>query len=181
MSATLNTNVVYDYVWLVNANGSVDKLDLTGTAVTGAVGIAGTASTRGGVAFDSTGDVWSVTSANNILNFVVTAGTGATAYSGGGLSTPVFVAVDGAGMIWAANSGNDSVSEFTNAGVAQSGTSGYGSSTLSGPSQVNIDNTGGVWGSNKTGSSLTHIFGAATPVISPTAAAVTNGTTGQKP
>ena len=110
MSATLNTNVVYDYVWLVNANGSVDKLDLTGTAVTGAVGIAGTASTRGGVAFDSTGDVWSVTSANNILNFVVTAGTGATAYSGGGLSTPVFVAVDGAGMIWAANSGNDSVS-----------------------------------------------------------------------
>jgi hypothetical protein len=176
------TNIVVDdFIWLVGANGATAKLSETASeqAVTTT---SNTTGAFGGVAFDSTGNAWSVTSGSNSLLETTKADGSPTTFAGtGGLSTPVSVAVDGAGMIWVANSGNNSVSEFTNAGVAQSGTSGYGSSTLSGPSQVNIDNTGGVWVSNKTGSSLTHIFGAATPVISPTAAAVTNGTTGQKP
>jgi len=181
ISGSQTNIVVDDFIWLVGANGATAKLSET-AAEQAVTNTANTAGTYGGVAFDSTGNAWSVTSGTNALLMTSKADGSPTTFTGtGGLSTPVSVAVDGAGMIWVANSGNNSVSEFTNAGVAQSGTSGYGSSTLSGPSQVNIDNTGGVWVSNKTGSSLTHIFGAATPVISPTAAAVTNGTTGQKP
>jgi sugar lactone lactonase YvrE len=178
--------VVGDYIWLLNANGTTSKLGESGSSVTNS-GFTGGTSAHGGLAFDASGNVWSVTSASNSLVFSTNSGATPTTYSGGGLSTPSGLAVDGAGSIWVANSGNNSVSEFLNTGAAQSGTSGYvasGSSTtttLSGPSSVVIDATGGVWVTNKTGSSLTHILGAATPVVTPLSHAVSAGTLGVEP
>jgi sugar lactone lactonase YvrE len=178
--------VVGDYIWLLNANGTTSKLGESGSSVTNS-GFTGGNSAHGGLAFDASGNVWSVTSSSNSLVFSTNSGATPTTYSGGGLSTPTALAVDGAGSIWVANSGNNSVSEFLNTGVAQSGTSGYvasGSSTtttLSGPSSVVIDATGGVWVTNKTGSSLTHILGVATPVVTPLSKAVSAGTLGVEP
>jgi streptogramin lyase len=178
--------VVGDYIWLLNANGTTSKLGESGSSVTNS-GFTGGNSAHGGLAFDASGNVWSVTSSSNSLVFSTNSGATPTTYSGGGLSTPTALAVDGAGSIWVANSGNNSVSEFLNTGAAQSGTSGYvasGSSTtttLSGPSSVVIDATGGVWVTNKTGSSLTHILGVATPVVTPLSKAVSAGTLGVEP
>jgi sugar lactone lactonase YvrE len=178
--------VVGDYIWLLNATGTTSKLGESGSSV-GSGGASGTSSTRGGLAFDSNGNVWSVTSGSNALVFSTKTGTTPTSYTGGGLSTPTGVSVDGAGSIWIANAGNNSVSEFLNSGTAQSGTSGYSASgsstvtTLSAPSSVVVDATGGVWVTNKTGNSLTHIFGAAIPVVAPLSKAVAAGTVGVEP
>jgi DNA-binding beta-propeller fold protein YncE len=52
---------------------------------------------------------------------------------------------------------------------------------LNAPSGVAIDQTGGVWVTNKSGNTVTHIFGAAAPVVTPLAAATATGTLGTKP
>jgi len=175
--------VVGDYIWVLNATGTTSKLSESGGSVTTS-GSSGGTSTRGGIAFDSSGNVWSVTSGSNSLVFSTNTGATPTTFSGGGLNGPVSIAVDGAGSLWIANSGNNSVSEFLNSGTAQSGTAGYGSSgatALSGPSGVIIDGSGGVWVTNKTGNSLTHIIGVATPVVTPLSTAVSTGSVGVKP
>ena len=135
--------VVDDFVWVLNPNGTLDKLSEAPAEVTGAVGLGGANSSKGGLAFDSLGNVWSVTSGNNTLNFGSKTGTSPASFTGGGLNAPVSVAVDGAGYIWVANSGNNSISEFLNSGTAVSGTAGYGASALSSPSSISIDGTGG--------------------------------------
>jgi hypothetical protein len=164
--------LVGDAIWVLNAAGTLDKLSRTGSQLTSGVGTSGTASSFGGVAFDSAGDVFSVSAGANALAFASYAGGGATSYTGGGLNAPVSVAVDGAGYIWIANSGNNTVSEFTNGRAAMSPSAGYGTSAgLNAPSSVSIDPTGGVWIANRNGNSVTHIFGAATPVATPLAAA----------
>jgi len=168
--------------WLLNSNGTLVKLNSSGGLVMSGVGTSGSTASYGGVAFDSTGDVWSVDSASNSLSYATNGGTAATRYSGGGLSAPVALAVDGAGYIWIANSGNNTVSEFTDGRVAQSPSSGYGAGTaLNAPSAVAIDATGGVWVASKTGNTVTHIFGAATPVATPLSTATATGVLGAKP
>jgi DNA-binding beta-propeller fold protein YncE len=183
ISASETGIVVGDYIWILNATGTTSKIGESGSSVTTS-GFTGGTSSYGGLAFDSNGNVWSVTSGSNSLVFATKTGATPTTYTGGGLSTPVGLAVDGAGSIWIANSGNNSVSEFLNSGTAQSGTSGYGSSgmtALSGPSAVIVDGSGGVWVTNKTGNSVTHILGAATPVVTPLSKAVSTGSVGVKP
>jgi secreted PhoX family phosphatase len=171
---------------VLNAAGTLDKLSRTGSLLTSGVGTSGTAASYGGTAFDSSGNVWSVTSAANSVLFTSKLAVGTATKTGGGLNAPVAVAVDGAGYIWVANSGGNTVSAFTNAGVAQSNSSGYGSSyvtgeALSAPSAVVIDKTGGVWVTNKSGNTVTHIFGAAAPVVTPLSSATATGTLGTKP
>ncbi len=180
ISASETGIVAGDAIWVLNASGTTSELSESGASLTTS-GFSGGTSTRGGLAFDSSGDVWSVTSGSNSLVFSTPSGASPTTYSGGGLSSPVGIAVDGAGSIWVANSGNNSVSEFLNSGTAQSGTAGYGAAALSGPSSILIDGTGGVWVSNKTANSVTHIIGAATPVVTPLSTAVAAGTVGTEP
>ena len=167
--------------WVVSSGATLARLNEAGDSVNTGVGTAGTASTYGGVAFDVTGNVWSVTSANNRLSFNTNTGTTPTNFTGGGLSTPVSIAVDGKGFLWIANSGNNSVSTFNNSGVAQSGTTGVGTASIAAPSAVAIDGTGGVWVTNKSANTVTHLFGAATPTVTPLAVGVANGTLGTTP
>ena len=167
--------------WVVSSGGSLARLNEAGDSVNTGLGTAGTTSTYGGVAFDVTGNVWSVTSANNRLAFNTNAGATPTTFTGGGLSTPVSVAIDGQGFVWVANSGNNSLSTFNNSGMAQSGTTGVGTASTAAPSAVVIDQTGGVWVANRTANTVTHLFGAATPVVRPLALGVANGTLGTTP
>ncbi len=168
-------------VWVVSSGATLARLNEAGDAVNTGTGTAGTTSTYGGVAFDLTGNVWSVTSANNRLAFNSKTGTAATTYAGGGLSTPVSIAVDGSSSLWIANSGNNSVSLFSNAGVAQSATTGLGTASVTAPSAIAIDGTGGVWVTNQSANTVTHLFGAATPVVTPTTVGVAAGTLGTTP
>ncbi len=189
-AATVSNTVTVSpsYVWLLNATGTLDQLATNGTLVTGPVGNTTGAGQSGGVAFDAASNVWSVTSASNALDFVTRTGVSSAVYTGGGLNAPAAVAVDGAGLVWVANSGAGSVSAFTNAGAAITTSPAISATaplfpggTNGSPSSVVIDNTGGVWVANKTSNSVTHIVGAATPVVTPLSGAVTNGTVGVKP
>ena len=155
-------------IWLADNNAQVSGLSQSGGYVTSA-GATGANSTLGGIALDATGGLWSVSSANNVVSYATAGATNATTFAGGGLNAPSAIAVDGAGMIWVANSGNASVSKFNNAGVAvsspgYSATASQASGSAQGlPDSIAIDNTGGVWVTSKTGNSVTHILGAATP------------------
>lgn len=181
IKAILSTTTVDDYVWVLTPAGATSKLQETG-GVIGTTSTANTTATYGAVAFDNSGNAWSVTSGTNALLMSTRGNASPTTFSGtGGLNAPVSVAVDGAGVVWVANSGNSSISVFTNAGVAKSGSTGFATSVLSGPSQLAIDNTGGVWVTNKTGNTITHTFGAATPVTTPQVTAVKNATVGVAP
>jgi hypothetical protein len=173
--------LVGDAVWVLSNGGLVVKLNSQGGSE-----IAGPATnasgTDGGVAIDNSGNVWSVGNGSSTFSFTNSTGSTAVYQGGGGLNAPSSVAVDGAGYIWIANSGGNSVSEFNNSRAAVSPGSGYGSSdNLSAPGSVVIDGAGGVWVANKTGSSVTHIFGVATPVVTPLSTATANGTLGTKP
>jgi hypothetical protein len=172
--------------WLLNANQTLVKLTSTGTLTTTVTGAGSTSATYGAIAFDEAGDVYSVNSAANSLQYTTNNGGTQASYTGGGLSAPVSLAVDGAGYVWIANSGNNTVSEFTDARTAVSPSSGIGASYVTGealnaPSSIAIDQTGGVWVTNKAGNSVTHIFGAAAPVVAPLSSATANGTLGTKP
>jgi hypothetical protein len=180
------TIAVPDGIWVLNADGTLAKLDETGATVASGIGTSGTAATNGGVAFDSSGNVWAVDNAATSVFMTNAAGSSSTSATGGGVNAPSAVAVDGAGYIWVANQTGNTVSAFTNAGQPQSPAGGYGSSYVTGdklnaPSAIVIDSTGGVWVANKTGNSVTHIFGAAAPVVTPVSSATTAGTLGTKP
>jgi len=162
------------------------KLTSTGTLTTTVTGAGSTSATYGAIAFDQAGDVYSVNSAANSLQYTTNNGGTQANYTGGGLNAPVSLAVDGAGYVWIANSGNNTVSEFTDARTAVSPSSGIGASYVTGeamsaPSSIAIDKTGGVWVANKSGNTVTHIFGAAAPVLTPLATGTSNGTLGTKP
>jgi hypothetical protein len=169
-------------VWVLDASGNLSKLSTAGALVSTVTNTSGSAAGNGGVAFDSAGDMYSVSSAANTLLFAVYTGSSSATYTGGGLNVPVSVAVDGAGYVWVANAGNGTVSEFNDARAAMSPAAGYGGSDgLSAPSSVVLDGTGGVWVANKSGNSVTHVFGAGTPVVTPLASATASGALGAKP
>jgi hypothetical protein len=183
-AATADQTVVVNanYVWLVNGAGTVTRASNTGTSPI-TIGAAGNSSAQGGIAFDSAGNSWSVTSGNNQLletNNTATS-VGNSPYSGGGLSNPAAIAVDGEGYLWIANSGSNSVSVFNNSGVPLTGSTGYEYGMLSNPAGIAIDDTGGVWIVNKNGNSVTHVFGAAAPVTTPLSNATSNSILGAKP
>jgi sugar lactone lactonase YvrE len=188
-AATTVTDVVTvssTYVWMVDNDGTLSRLSNIAAAI-GTLGMAGGTSSLGGVAVDNAGNVWSGSSANNSLISTTSAGATPVMHTSSTLNAPSAVAVDGAGYVWVANSGNGSITVFSNSGTAQttsaySATASGAASTVGGtPSSLSIDNTGGVWIANKTGNSVTHIFGAASPVVTPMSTAVTNSTLGSKP
>ena len=180
VSGTQSNINVLDSIWLVNANGTISKLTESGTSVTGPVGISGNTSTLGGVAFDNAGTVWSVSAANNSLNYATKSGTGATTATGGGLNAPTALAIDGIGQIWIANS-NNSISLFSNAAAPLSPNTGFTGGALSSPTGIAIDNSGNLWLSNSANNSVTEFIGAAAPTTSPIATATSNNTQGTRP
>jgi hypothetical protein len=178
--------VVDDYIWLVNSTGTLTKMGETGTVIISPIGTAGPAAGFGGVAFDNSGAIWSVNNGvSGVLHTTNTGGSAAT-YTGGGVNLPVGIAIDGSGQAWVANTDN-TLSVFSNAGGPISPSSGYESATthsaspLNTPSGIAIDSSGTVWVTDKGNGTVTKIFGAATPVVSPSSTGVTNNTLGQKP
>jgi len=178
--------VVDDFVWVLNSTGTLSKMDETGTVILSPVGTAGTTATEGGVAFDSSGGIWSVNNGSSVLLHATKTGGSATPITGGGLNLPVGIAIDGSGASWIANT-NNTLSVFALDGSIVSPATGYQSATahdpsaLNGPTAIAVDGSGSVWITNKGNGTVTKVFGAATPVVSPTSTAVTNDTLGTRP
>ena len=190
-AATLSFQIINFAAWIVNSDGTVSQLNYAG-AVLGTQGTPGGPASAGGIAIDSAGDAWAVTSTANSLVFVSPGpgnNPGATAtstFTGGGLLQPSAVAIDGTGQVWIANGGN-SVSSFSINGAAQSPATGYGATTAAAatpynaPSSIAVDQAGSVWITNSGSNTVTRIFGSAAPVVAPLVTGTSNGTTGTKP
>jgi secreted PhoX family phosphatase len=193
-AATVPFSIINCAVWVVNGNGTVSQLDCLGSAL-GTQGTPGASASAGGIAIDSTGNVWAVTNTSNSLVLVSpvidpdtainTGETTTSTFTGGGLLQPSAVAIDGAGQVWIANGGN-SVSSFSNSGAAQSPATGYGATTAAAttpynaPSSIAVDQAGSVWITNSGSNTVTRIFGSAAPAA-PLVTGVDTDTSGTKP
>ncbi len=172
LGVLLNTN----NVWVANGNGTVSGITNSGTAVTS------TAQSGGGtaIAIDNAGDVWSLNKSGSTVseysNVGILISGGSTV---GGLNAPTALAIDGAGLVWVTNGGTGTLSVLSAPGTAVSATA-YKVS-LSTPSSISIDATGNLWITNTGDNSVTEVFGAATPVTTPTSNAVKNNALAAKP
>lgn len=186
VSASQSGILVGDALWVLSSNGTLNKLNTQGGVSVTSISTPESGQS-GGVAFDSVGDVWSVSNGSSELYKSNSLGTASNSYSPGTyVLGPTALAIDGAGSIWVANYPGNTVSEFSNSGTPLSPGQGYGSSYVGGqamsePSAIAIDKTGGVWVANKYTNTVTHIFGAATPVVTPLSTATTNSTLGTEP
>jgi len=140
-------------IWIVNGNGTLTKLDSTGTAyATSPYSGGGLLSTGDGVAVDASGNVW-VTSGGSPgsvakFNSRGIAQSPSTGYTGG-INEPSAIAIDASGNVWVNNlqdpgtiAGNGDVVELNNASgslmILVGGTTG--------PPQLAIDKSGNTWG-----------------------------------
>lgn len=177
---TLTITGPYPYIWVLNSDSTLAKLAPTGSLVS-SFGSSATASTQGGVAFDASGNIWSVTSGTNALSMLTAPGSAPAIITGGGINKPAAIAIDGAGLIWIANSGGNSVSVYSPTGYFLTGTQGYTLPSTASPSAIAIDSSGAVWIANPGNNTISQIIGAATPVATPLSTQVTNGTLATKP
>lgn len=100
-----------------------------------------------GVAVDASSNVWATDYYGNAVVEYSTSGTllsGATGYTGDGLSAPYMGAFDLSGNFWVPNYQSASLSMFSSTGTpaAGSGTTGAG---LSSPDSVAVDASGNIW------------------------------------
>lgn len=167
---------------LVNSSGS-----LIAHTVPGSLGLAkpspafsipGSAS---GLTFDFAGHIW-VAGATSAMQYDSRANLLAT-YSGGGLggsgNTTAGIAIDGDGKVWIPNT-NGTVTLLGNLGVPISPSTGF-SDGLNAPTGIAIDNAGTVWVANSGNNTVTRIFGAAAPAVTPLSNANYTATFGARP
>ncbi|MFP5226162.1 MAG: hypothetical protein ACLGXA_00930 [Acidobacteriota bacterium] len=196
-------------IWITNSGGvsgtSVARYNSAGTNYAGSpYTIAG----QGPIscAIDSTGQVWTANYGGSLSNVSASSvgrldnsGNNGQNFTGGGVNNTYGgaynIAVDGSGNVWTANLGVDSppatppyngsylggsISEFDKNGNALSPADGflYG---LGKPDGIAIDGSGNVWVVNDGDGTVIELVGAATPVVTPIAAAVKNNQLGTAP
>jgi hypothetical protein len=176
------------YIWSTSSTyGKAVQLNGSSGSVAENVSIASTSSGLYASAVDSSGSVWiSNASANSIIKV---SGTGTVlspsgGYTGGGLNTPYSIAIDGKSNAWVANpasggTGYSSITEFSNTGTPICSSNGFEQTSTLNYYQIAVDGSGDVWVAG-TGS-LTEIIGAATPVVTPLATAVSTSSLGTRP
>lgn len=184
----INTAIAIDTlgnVWTTDLNfGSLDEVSSTGTLKSGFTGY-GSFNNPTALAFDSANHVWVATHGSNVKVLTDT-GTAVGTYTGGGLGLSQGIAIDGANNAWIVNRVSSAtspglLSEFTNGGTALTSSTGYTSSTMLNPNAIAIDESGDVWVTNNNNSTVSEFIGAAAPVMTPLAVAVSNAMLGQRP
>jgi hypothetical protein len=107
------------------------------------------------IAIDGAGDVWlpnSVPGANSVTELAPSGAflSGASGYSGGGMTTPWYLALDTSGNAWVTGASNNVV-EISPTGAILSGSSGFsglntlGNNSINYPTGIAIDGSGDVW------------------------------------
>jgi streptogramin lyase len=173
--------IAIDYqgnVWITDDGlpSGVTDLNNNGSAAAGSPFTGGGTNAPVAIAMDSSGNAWV---ANNPLTgggSVTELDNSGTAYSGspfsvGGINAPGAIAIDGANNVWVANSGASSVTELSNSGTAISPT-GYSGGGVKNGAGIAIDGSGNVWITDNSSNATTELLGAATPAITPVAAAI---------
>jgi len=164
----------------------------------------GTVSTPSGLASGPNG-MWFANRANSTITYLPIAANGtytassqSTYGSSSTTGTPAFLAVDGSGNVWTTDNGQTSpasISELSSAGTALSPSSagtmpfnvmGYSHVGLNTGAGIAIDPSGNVWVANNVASgtdfsSVFELVGAASPTITPIAAALAGAKVGTKP
>jgi hypothetical protein len=151
------------YIWTVNGNGTLTKLDSLGDAYLGSpYAGGGLASTGADMAIDGSGNVWatsggtpgSVSKFNN-RGIPQSPSTGYTS----GIADPSAIAIDGADNIWLYNqktSGN-SVLGYAKLNNANGSVTIAVPGGFSNPQQLAIDGSGDVWASDGSGTEVLEI------------------------
>jgi hypothetical protein len=174
--------LVEDSIIVLNSNSTLVRMTDAGVQTTAFGSANSTTATYGAVAFDNAGDIWAVNNATSAVQEYTRSGATVTVSgsSSAGVTTPVSLFIDGIGQVWVAN-GNNSVSVLSTAGTAVSPSTGYQGGNMNTPSGIIVDNAGSVWLSNRGNNSVTKIFGAAAPVVTPTVTGTANNTLGTRP
>jgi streptogramin lyase len=153
------------------------------------------------IAIDASNDLWLTDQSDpaaqqgTVVSEFNASGGALGAYAGGGVLGPEGVAIDGGGNVWISNDLNGSVSELSNSGSPLSPSTGYVSASLPEPADIAIDLSGNVWVPNAVqpvslpnggstvvnGTTVTEFVGAASPTVTPLAAAVASGKLGARP
>jgi sugar lactone lactonase YvrE len=139
------------YVWIVNGNSTLTKLDGTGTEETGSPFAGGGLSAGSGIAIDGSGNVWVTSSGSpgsvakfNTRGIAQSPSTGFTA----GIGDPSVIAIDGADNIWVYNQKSNNSTGVVNYaklnGANGSLTVGLASPGAN-PPQFAIDKSGNIW------------------------------------
>lgn len=102
-------------------------------------------STPGGLAFDSSGNLYAANIGNSTVSKFNSTGTYVNTISTN-LSTPLFPTFDAAGNLYVSNNGDNSVSKFDSVGVYQSSIT----TNLSGPAGLDFDSSGNLYVANNT-------------------------------
>jgi hypothetical protein len=188
-------------VWVTDySNYTLVELNSQGTNVNtlGQSGGVDPYSAPNGVAIDASKDVWAANNGNNnLVEYIPNQQTSLIyfpAVTASSSSTPLltFVGIDGAGNSWSSLQNAACISSSVCLGVAE--TSGAGK-PLSGPgysisnngggnataNATAIDGSGNVWILNKYAPSVTELVGAAIPVVTPLALAVSSNSLGVRP
>jgi sugar lactone lactonase YvrE len=156
------------YIWIVNGNGTLTKLDSVGTTVTGSTFSGGGLSTTGaGIAIDGSGNIW-VTSGGSPgsvakFNSRGIAQSPSTGYTSG-IDDPSAIAIDASGNVWVYDQKtlggnlNSALAELNNANGSL--TIGVSVPLSSIPQQLAIDKSGNVWfGGGNNGLQLNEVVG----------------------
>lgn len=161
------------------------------------------------LAVDQGNNVWvanfgasAVTAPGTSISKIANDGTAISStsgFTGGGLYAPFGIAVDGGNHVWVANAAAYSVSEFDNDGNALSPYYGFlgtpattDTAAMYFPEALAIDQAGNVWVANygvnsssgttaTVQATVTELVGAATPTLTPIAAATAAGKPASKP
>lgn len=188
-------------VWVADGlNNDLIELNSQGTQVT-TIGSTNDFDEPNGVAIDANGNKWAANIGNN--NFTKYSPTGAPTFTYDPADTPppssnvpylTFVGIDGAGNSWlslqgAACDGTNTVcpgvAEVSGAGTQLSGPGyaiqGFQPSQSATANSVAIDGSGDVWIANTFSQSVTELVGAAAPVVTPLALAVSSNSLGVRP
>lgn len=141
---------VNGYVWTVNGNNSLVKLDSTGAVFAGPF-LGGGLTNPSGMAIDKTGNIWITNSGSpgDVAEFS-SRGLVLSPQSGyiNGVSNPLAIAVDGTNNIWFQNRNSLGASpiqlmEWSNAGASPLFSANYNPNGLQ--QQIAIDASGNIW------------------------------------
>jgi len=137
-----------------DSDNNLTELSSTGNTIPSTItGAYTVASTLGGIAIDSSGNVWVANWSNSVTKLSSTGSIIGT-YSVG--TNPVGIAIDGSGNVWVANYGGSTVTELSSTGSII-GTYSVGAN----PIGIAIDATGNVWVTNSSDNTVTKLVGLA--------------------
>jgi hypothetical protein len=138
------------FIWIANSNGTLTKLDLTGTADANGPFSGGGLSTATDIAIDGTNNVWVTNGGTpgslsrfNARGISLSPAAGYT----DGITNPILISLDGSGNIWVYNQKTALLSSYAELNSTSGALLGAftGSASYSQPLQLAINAAGDVW------------------------------------